>query len=65
MQSTKTLIPLDRWYKAISANESQILLLAKQDRLVVYDAFKNFLKPVPCDETGWRLEHVDGEELIS
>ena len=64
MESTKTLIPLDRWLQAVKAEETQILLLAKSDKIVVYDQNRNFMKPV-CSDGEWKFEEFEEVDLVS
>jgi len=64
MQSTKTLIPLDRWLQAVRTDETQILLLAKSDKIVVYDHRRNFFKPI-CSNGEWKIEEFEEADLVS
>lgn len=64
MESTKTLVPLDRWLQAVKSDETQILLLAKSDKIVVYDQNRNFMKPVCCDGE-WKFEEFEEVDLVS
>jgi hypothetical protein len=64
MESTKTLIPLDRWLQAVKSEETQILQLAKSDKIVVYDQSRHFMKPVCC-EGEWKFEEMDDADLVN
>jgi hypothetical protein len=64
MESTKTLMPLDRWLQAVKADETQILQLAKNDKIIVYDHNRNFMKPICCDGE-WKFEEFGEVDLVT
>jgi hypothetical protein len=64
MESTKTLIPLDRWLQAVKSEEAQILQLARSDKIIVYDQSRNFMKPI-CSEGEWKFEEFEEIDLVS
>ena len=61
---TKTIIPLSRWEQAIAKNEVHLLHLAETGRLIVYDASRNFLKPVRNSENEWKLLTIEDEASV-
>lgn len=64
MESTKTLMPLDRWLQAVKSEEAQILLLARSDKIVIYDHGRNFFKPICCNGE-WTFEEFEEVDLVS
>ena len=61
---TKTIIALSVWEKAVAKNELHLLHLAATGRLIVYDASRNFLKPVRCGENEWKLLTIEDEGSV-